>query len=370
MTTHTQLETMEDLAPRLKVGTLVLSQGERTVIGRIDHAIESNLPASVASALNGKITCRQVSQRAGITLDEMLRLVSQLDTANLLDTTSTKITVERFHSSHPSRSSHNNDDSNDGAYKQLQSRIAPELTFTTWFDNVKDGGVELIANRRNCDVTVIGRSRVATLLYGILLASGVSETNLQPLRGNATINDQDMCGGYLHASDIGLSLKTRAEELSREISLFPLPATHEKKENRSLQHIVVCVGAPDPDQLQKWMSDGTPHLLIEDPECASINIGPLVLPGKTPCWRCICLAREDQNNSWHDIALQRIAAGASEVPVSVAHHVAGLIALEILRFIDIGKSELIGNSVRMSYHTPLDLEHRLHARHPACGCNW
>jgi hypothetical protein len=228
----------------------------------------------------------------------------------------------------------------------------------------------LMGARRNCEITIFGDSRIAILLYGILLSSGISHTSLHAKREPSTIAAQDLCAGYLRASDVGLSLKTRADELRRELSLFPALLSHSVGEEEITKQIGVAIGMPPAVQLQQWMSDGIPHLLIENPDCASINVGPLVLPGSTPCWRCISLAKEDQNMIWREIERQWMSTAPAEVPVAVAHHVAGLAALELLRFIDSGESQLIGQSLRVDYHSPCTVEPKLFTRHPACGCNW
>ena len=362
-----------NMKPRLKIGTLVLPRGERTFVGRIDSGIEVSQPTAqkILTAMNGGATCLEISVELGVPLNLLITLVSELDRANLLDTQQSKIAVHtRFHSPNPHRATHIGDDSNDGAYQQLQSKLSPELSFTTWFSGVRDGGVSLMGARRNCEITILGDSRIALLLYGILLSSGVSHTTLQPTREPSTITEQDLCAGYLRASDIGLSLTARTNDLARELSLFPAITWQGASEEPLTQKIKVAIGTPPADQLQQWMSDGIPHLLIENPDCASINIGPLVLPGKTPCWRCISLAKEEQNSLWREIERQTMTAHPSEVPVAVAHNVAGLVALELLRFIDVGQSQLIGNSLRLNYHSPGTTEFRLLARHPACGCSW
>lgn len=347
--------------------------GERTFVGRVDSGIEISIPSAPAilAAMTGSVNCQKISDDLGVPLVLLANLVLELDGAHLLDTEQTKITVHaRFHSPNPLRSTHEGDDSNDGAFQQLQCKISPELSFTTWLSNVRDGGVSLMGARRNCEITIFGDSRIAILLYGILLSSGISHTSIVAKREPSTIADQDLCAGYLRASDIGLSLKTRTDELKRELSLFPMLSSQSANEETVTKKITVAVGTPPPDQLQQWMSDGIPHLFVENPDCASINIGPLVLPGKTPCWRCVSLGKADQNVIWREIERQMMMTLPSEVPVAVAHHVAGMVALELLRFIDSGESQLIGHSLRVDYHTPCNTKRRLLARHPACGCSW
>jgi hypothetical protein len=373
MTTTSSTDHIARMKPRLKTGTLVLPEAAGTFVGRVDSGIEVFLPAAqlILAAMDGRTSCQEISQDLPVSLEELANLLLELDGAQLLDTEHTKITVHtRYHSPNPQRSSHVGDDSNDGAYQQLQMRIAPELSFTTWLSNVKDGGVSLMGARRNCEITIFGHSRIAILLYGILLSSGITHTSVQANREPSTISDIDLCAGYLRASDVGLSLKIRAEELKRELSLFPALPSQSLEGAEITKRIGVAIGTPPPVQLQQWMSDGIPHLLIENPDCSSINVGPLVLPGSTPCWRCISLAKEDQNKIWREIERQWMSAAPAEVPVAVAHHVAGLAALELLRFVDSGESQLIGQGLRVDYHSPCAIETKLFPRHPACGCNW
>jgi hypothetical protein len=82
------------------------------------------------------------------------------------------------------------------------------------------------------------------------------------------------------------------------------------------------------------------------------------------------MALEDQNPMWQEISMQKVFAPEREVPVAVAHHVAGVAALELLRFIDEGQSELIGTTAQISYHCPINAQQQSFSRHPACGCNW
>jgi hypothetical protein len=314
-------------------------------------------------------------------IDEINKLISELDAAALLDTKATKIAVHaRFHSPNAHRASHAGDDSSDGAFQQLKARLVPELTSATWHSKAKDGGVSIVNSRRDWQVNIYGGSRIATLLYGILLSSGITNTRLHLVQENRTIAERDLCAGFLRASDIGLSYRARLDELARELSLFPTtPAqAHQKKENGSAsqkgesteQIISIVVGTPPSDELQTWMSQGIAHLLVDNPDGASITIGPLVIPGKTPCTRCVSIANEDLNKLWREISWKKQNSPASEVPVAVAHHVAGFLALELLAFVDEGRSKLIGASARINFHAPTVIQERLFARHPACGCTW
>ena len=372
-------ENFAHLKPRLKTGTIIHTHQDRTYIGTLQAGIEFNPPIrAVLESMNGNQTCAEISASLGYPLPDIEELVGGLEAAHLIDTEVGKISFHsRFHSRSAHRTTHAGDDSQDGAYQQLQTKMAPELAFTTWLAGVRDGGVGRISARRNVELNIFGSSRIATLLFGILLSSGVSQTQLH-LKAGRVIGEGDICAGYLRSSDIGLSLAARTKELARDLSLFPdgfakqsrpRPATQFNEKSVNSQ-IAIAIGSAPADLLQKWMSEGTPHLLIEDPDAASVTIGPLVIPGRTPCARCISLARADQGELWNALAWQKSITSPLEVPVSVAHHIAGLIALEILSYIDTQKCALSGARIRFDYHTPLQGGRTLYARHPACGCNW
>jgi len=360
------LENLKEIEPRLKVGVLVLNTGHGLYIGGINYGIESDLPhaRAILNAMDGQSTCAQISQNSGAGLDDVLEIVRALDNAGLVDTVRTSIRVQRFHSPNPNRSTHKSDDSNDGGFQQLQSKLAPELSASTWISGVRDGGVNVIAQRRNWEVSIFGEGRIATLLYGILLASGVSETLLIPAKNSTAISAESLTSGFLRQSDIGLNLKVRSSELAGELSLFPANSSDAREK------FAISIGQPQADQQQEWMSSGTPHLVIEPAECASLFIGPLVIPGITPCLRCVRLIRHEREILWDEIELNRLTHAPSEVPVSVAHYVAGLITLELLSYIDREKSQLLGACLTIDFHNLATTERTLYTRHLACGCNW
>ncbi len=357
--------------PHLKLGTILLHGSEFTYVGRNDRGLEITSPARMAlSDMDGTRTCQELSLAREIPSEDIQNLVTELDRAGLVDTHSTKISVHnRFHSPNINRASHDSDDSNDGAFQQLKARLVPELSSATWISGVRDGGAQIVSKRQEWRVRICGESRIATLLYGILLASGFTNTSLQAHNSSKRIVEEDLCAGFFHPSDIGLQLEKRSTELTRELSLFPIGATN-KRDQTGTKPLMIAVGAVSADLIQQWMSQGIPHLIIGIPESGSIEIGPIVIPGESPCARCIAMTREEQNPTWKEITLQKVLMPSMEVPVAVAHHVAGVAALELLHFVDEGLSPLVGASSRVNFHGPLASSKQTFARHPACGCNW
>ena len=365
------ITTYNNVRPHLKVGTTLVSHDAATFIGRYDQGLEVISPARAALIdMDGTRTCAELSQLHGVPLSDITMLLQELDSAGLIDTEKAKISVHaRFHSPNANRATHDGDDSNDGAVQQLRARLTPELAATTWLPMVRDGGVTAISQRREWQVAIHGDSRIATLIFGLLLASGVSQTSLVCADARRRVQEVDMCAGFLHPSDIGLPYTTRMQELSRELSLFPTMKGAEES-SKSGRKIAIAVGNVPADQVQHWMSEGIPHLFVDPLDGAKILIGPLVIPGQSPCARCVEMALEDQNPTWREIAMERLWKPISEVPVALAHHIAGLVALEILHFMDEGRSELVGKRIGLDYQRPTQEVPQSFTLHPACGCNW
>jgi bacteriocin biosynthesis cyclodehydratase domain-containing protein len=111
-----------------------------------------------------------------------------------------------------------------------------------------------------------------------------------------------------------------------------------------------------------------PHLLACVRETTGL-VGPLVVPGRTPCLRCVALARGDRDPHWPALSAQLVGTRTAEpCDVALAGLVASLAALEALAFID-GNAEPATAGGVLEY--PLGtgaLRRRTVRAHPACGC--
>lgn len=266
----------------------------------------------------------------------------------------------------------------DAAFSQLQKRVAPELSHTRLLPGVHDAGVSIINARQNVRVEIYGSDRIATLLYGILLSSGVTYTHfaLGTRSQDPLIIDTDLSAGFIRSTDVGQSFKQRMEDLGKELSLFPIERLESAQEldgEPPERYIKIHIGAMDPQLLSRWMSAGQEHLVITPPDGGKCVIGPLVQPGKTPCTRCRNISINEVVGSASVIA-DKVPIGErsdnQEMPVFVAHYLAGLIASFILQRIDENRSDLTGaymavDSLALSESSLISV-----ARNPACGCHW
>lgn len=312
----------------------------------------------------------------GITAEDYREFIWSLEEHEFLETSPSVLSVTtRFQSiaKHKRR-----DILPDAAFSQLQKRVAPELSHTRLLPGVHDSGASIVNTRQNVRIEIYGSDRIATLLYGILLSSGVTYTHfaLGTRSRDPLIIDTDLSAGFIRSTDVGQSYRQRMEDLGKELSLFPIERLENAQEldgEPPERYIKIHIGAMDPQLLSQWMSAGQEHIVITPPDGGKYVVGPLVQPGKTPCTRCRNIAIDEVIGSASVIA-DKVLIGErpdnQEPPVFVGHYLAGLIASIILQRIDANKSDLTGaymavDSLALSESSLIPV-----ARNPACGCHW
>ena len=359
------------IRPRLKRGAIVLSlsdsliEGNRVFVGCNGSGIECEALGinSIIAAFDGKKSAQEIAEALAINVEIVCEVIGQLLSAGLIDYLVTPIVA-------PGRFKEQ-DQSADAGYIQLQSKITPELSATTWIPGVNDGGVEVLTNRRLALIEISGENRVATQLYGLLLASGVTQTKMASAsrRDRARIGNQDMCAGLLTSGDVGSNFQHTLEDKARELALFP---SKDKSVAEDIPEVFlkIFIGNGHEALIAQSMSEDEIHLIVAAPDGPSIDVGPLVIPGKSACSRCVTLARSDQHSLSREVDIFRSTHTELEIPASISHFVAAQIASEILRFIDTKKSALISTRVRTNYLDVCNPQHIRFARHPLCGCSW
>ena len=382
MTTHTSQTTQEITSKshlRLKEGISIY----RTLIGlrcgtaRSSFAIpEKGYVRALEILSSSNVDLIDIPSACGITAEEYRELMWNLEEHEFLETSPSVLSVTtRFQSvaKHKRR-----DILPDAAFSQLQKRVAPELSHTRLLPGVRDSGASIINARQNVRIEIYGSDRIATLLYGILLSSGVTYTHfaLGTRSQDPLVIDTDLSAGFIRSTDVGQSYKQRMEDLGKELSLFPIERLESAQEldgEPPERYIKIHIGAMDPQLLSQWMSAGQEHLVITPPDGGKCVIGPLVQPGKTPCTRCRNIAIDEVIGSASVVA-DKVLIGErpniQEMPVFLAHYLAGLIASFILQRIDANTSDLTGaymavDSLELSASSLIPV-----ARNPACGCHW
>ena len=376
---HTSQEITSKSHLRLKEGINIYRTpiGLRCGTARSSFAIpEKGYVRALEILSSSNVDVIDIASVCGITAEDYRELIWNLEEHEFLETSPSVLSVTtRFQSvaKHKRR-----DILPDAAFSQLQKRVAPELSYTRLLPGVHDSGASIVNARQNVRIEIYGSDRIATLLYGILLSSGVTYTHfaLGTRSRDPLIVDTDLSAGFIRSTDVGQSYKQRMEDLGKELSLFPIERLESAQEldgEPPERYIKIHIGAMDPQILSQWMSAGQEHLVITPPDGGKCVIGPLVQPGKSPCTRCRNIAIDEVIGSASVVA-NKVLIGErpniQEMPVFLAHYLAGLIASFILQRIDQNKSDLTGaymavDSLALSESSLIPV-----ARNPACGCHW
>ena len=382
MTTHTLQASQEITSKshlRLKEGISIYRTpiGLRCGTARSSFVIpEKGYVRALEILSSNSFDAIDIPSVCGITAEDYRELIWNLEEHEFLETAPSVLSVTtRFQSvaKHKRR-----DILPDAAFSQLQKRVAPELSHTRLLPGVHDSGASIINARQNVRVEIYGSDRIATLLYGILLSSGVTYTHfaLGTRSQDPLVVDTDLSAGFIRSTDVGQSYRQRMEDLGKELSLFPIERLESAQEfdgEPAERYIKIHIGAMDPQLLSQWMAAGQEHIVISPPDGGKCVIGPLVQPGKTPCTRCRNIAIDEVIGSASVVA-DKVLIGErpniQEMPVFLAHYLAGLIASFILQRIDANTSDLTGaymavDSLELSASSLIPV-----ARNPACGCHW
>lgn len=373
---------------RIKVGIKLFetNTSDHYLLGTPKHFIRICTPAEKALALQiakGRSES-EILQDPGINKQSLEKIFDELEAAALIDSEESALKVShRYISKVEDRVEKSKKGFVDAALLQLQSRALPELTQSRWMSDVRDGGITALTARQNYLVEISGQNRVATILYSLLLLSGFSQVRFAPESRSRKpqIGDGDIGVIDIGPSEIGKSFRNHCESLRRELSLFPLDRDHNYLDELSTPDLRIHCGDLDPEKLSQWMSTSQNFLLIPNPQGDTAEIGPLVIPGKSPCVRCQLLVARDQNR-----VQQHLDFGASsevEYPHIAAHFIASIVASLVAKYFDgpstdkhstdkhsTGKQsqELVGTVITVDYQSLSQTQSATIARHPLCGC--
>lgn len=340
--------------------------GESYLLGTIERVATITSPfqrsAMAQLALGGdpfaNLPIGDRDQSGGVR-DEIEALIENLKARGFLNSLQSELT--------PPKRYLDEVDSRDRAAIQLRRRSAPELGQVEWAERNGDGGTSTLAARSQFPIELSGRSRVITLIYSILLASGVTRVRFADRFHQPDVDDLDIGSGPITAEDFGLNYYQQLERHRRGLSLFPIAIADSRLIDRTPAALIVHYGDCDPEVLIEWSQKKRAHLLIHQPVGDEIAIGPLVLPGESPCHRCFSLYEID---NWGFTRFERIPlTPIDELPMVVAHYVAAIVASEVLRFID-GALNSGGEVLYLNYQRLTSPQVVAIARHPLCGCDY
>lgn len=351
-------------------------------LGTLKRVIRISTPEEkvIALALARGKSEKEILQTPNVLSATVSTIFAQLEVAELVNHKQGVLRVsQRFVSKLDNRVKKNSRPAVDAGVQQLQRRCAPELNQTNWIAGVIDGGVEILSARQNYLCEISGNNRVATLLYSLLLASGFSQVRFTPTsRGrDPLIGDIDMALSTFRQSDTGTAFQSHCEMIRRELALFPLDRKENYLDEASTPDLRIHCGDINPETLSLWMSASEKFLIIPSPRADSALIGPLIIPGVSPCLRCYELSSSEQRGVVD--LLDFTPDVAKEYPQIAAHFIAAMAASLIVQFCDATTlanqtdtaadfSALLGIAISIDYQLLAYPQVVAIPRHPLCGC--
>ena len=130
--------------------------------------------------------------------------------------------------------------------------------------------------------------------------------------------------------------------------------------------VVTAAGEARRDDLDSWMRDGTPHLVVRN-RGGRVVVGPFVAPGLTACLRCVD-AHACDDDPGHALVLEQHAAPAEEPCDPVLMHLAVAWAVrDLVTYVDGDCPASWSATATLGLGLP---DVRSWTRHPRCGCAW
>ncbi|MGI8693458.1 MAG: ThiF family adenylyltransferase [Geodermatophilaceae bacterium] len=250
-------------------------------------------------------------------------------------------------------------------------RLGPDLASLSLLARI--GGPDAttrLRRRRSAQVVVHGATRVGVPLAATVAAAGVGRVGVVD-SGSVLLADANP-GGLLPADE------DRPRRLAAHDALRRAAPTVDTSiaPDHSPNLIVLCDPWPAEQACASLHAAGTPHLLATVRETTGV-VGPLVLPGRTACLRCVDLHRCDRDSAWPAMLAQltgRARRAADPLDGPLALLMAAVAALSVLTFLDgaggVG-GEVPGGVRDASLELRLPdwkLRRRSWPPHPRCRC--
>ena len=138
----------------------------------------------------------------------------------------------------------------------------------------------------------------------------------------------------------------------------------------ALPDLAILVGRHLMELRASLMRDQVPHLAVSADEAIGV-VGPLVIPGRTACLRCLDLTRAERDPAWPLILAQLEGREpnpcACDAPLAAA--VAAQAAAQVLAFIDRAvAADAVVNGTLELVLPGWQWRRRTWPRHPGCSC--
>lgn len=251
-----------------------------------------------------------------------------------------------------------------------RDRLQPDLDALSLAPGTVDGGLATLARRRDARVRVYGAGRVGAQITALLAAAGVGGLCVVD---PGTTRPKDVVPGGLTWAQVGMSRQDGAVAVARELAPSVTAwtgdrAAHPADGARPPDLAVLApVGPLDGLLAGELLAWKVPHLLVTAYEGFG-SVGPLVLPGRSACLRCLDLTRRDRDPGWPVVSarLGGFPAGEIACDTVMSTLVAAVATGHALALIDGGEPSVTNGTMDV---LPDGIwKRRSWSVHPRCRC--
>ena len=241
-----------------------------------------------------------------------------------------------------------------------RQRLEPDLLALSLRHRGAGAAARMLALRRDAVVAVHGAGRVGAQTAMLLAAAGVGTI---VTLDDTPLSHADLTPGGLPRMATG----TRGEITALRAGRFTATT---RASTRRPDDVTLALLTPASIEALPEIVTGVrhePHLLACVRETVGL-VGPLVIPGSTPCLRCMALGRGERDPHWPLLSAQLIGSPTTEpCDVVLASLVASLAATQALAYIDDEMPQTVGGLLEFD-PARSSLRRRTVDAHQACGC--
>ena len=253
-----------------------------------------------------------------------------------------------------------------------RERWAPDIAALAIVTGSADAALKIMARRQRSSVVLRGNDRTAAHVALGLAAAGV---------GAVVLSGPDREVGAADLTAVGpfepyVSWRQEVSEGVRRQGSHP---TGVGSRSRHPALVVLCSAADidlpwtDPELADDLLADGVPHLAVAVTSDAA-RIGPLVIPGRTPCLWCLDHRACDLDPAWPALADQiRLRHSRARAQSGVLAAAAAAFAVaQALQVVDSpGSTTAVTTGAQVELRAPDCVTRVLPVTaHPVCGCGW
>ena len=252
--------------------------------------------------------------------------------------------------------------------RTVPSRIGPDALALSLRQPQPGVAARALRRRTQTAVTVHGGGRVGATVAGLLAAAGVGRVSVIDA---GPIRPADLAPGGIRRVRTG----NRGEAASRAAAASastPAAAAAPEPGATALARrldVIAPVGFAAAPEVLAAVRRRT-HLFVAVRDVTAV-VGPLVVPGRTPCLRCLELGRGERDPAWPRLAAQLVGEPAAVDPgdIVLATMAAALATAQLLTLIDgVERPATMGGVLELG-SADGRVRRRSISSHPGCGCS-